>query len=250
LEFVKQFFEIMNKLSDLSTGVQPTWCPGCGNYLVLAAIKKAIGELNLEPKDVVATYDIGCAANMVNNLNVCGFATLHGRSIPVAVGVKMANPKLTVIAQGGEGGIVTEGGNHLIHAAQRNDDITVILNNNYVFALTTGQTSAATPKGLKTRSTPEGNPFEPLSAIDLAAVAGASFLARTQSSDLAQTTEILKSAIRHKGFSLVEIIQPCVIWLKDYPEENKSEKYQEKPFKDIKDFFNKKNYLGILYEKI
>ena len=114
---------------------------------------------------------------MVNNLNVLGFATLHGRSIPVAVGVKMANPKLTVIAQGGEGGIVTEGGNHLIHAAQRNDDITVILNNNYVFALTTGQTSAATPKGLKTRSTPEGNPFEPLSAIDLAAVAGTCALA-------------------------------------------------------------------------
>jgi len=237
------------KKTELSTDQIPTWCPGCGNYLVLAAIKKAIGELNLEPKDVVATYDIGCAANMVNNLNVCGFATLHGRSIPVAVGVKMANPKLTVIAQGGEGGIVTEGGNHLIHAAQRNDDITVILNNNYVFALTTGQTSAATPKGLKTRSTPGGNPFEPLSAIDLVAVAGATFLARTRSSDLAQTTEILKSAIRHKGFSLVEILQPCVIWLKDYQDLSKEITYLREPFKDVKDFFGKKDYLGVLYSK-
>jgi len=234
---------------NLKTKILPTWCPGCGNYLVLAAIKKAISELKLAPKEVVVTYDIGCAANMVNNLNVCGFATLHGRSIPVAVGVKMANSKLTVIAQGGEGGIVTEGGNHLIHAAQRNDNITVIINNNYVFALTTGQASAATPKGLKTRSTPEGNPFEPLSAIDLAATAGGTFLARTLASDLNKTTEILKQAIDHEGFSLVEIIQPCVIWLKDYQDWKKDIKYLEKPFQEVKDLIGKGNYLGILYSK-
>lgn len=239
----------MNQLNNFSTEVQPTWCPGCGNYLVLAAVKKAIGELKLPPKDVVVTYDIGCAANMVNNLNVCGFATLHGRSIPVAVGVKMANPELTVIAQGGEGGIVTEGGNHLIHAAQRNDDITVILNNNYVFALTTGQASAATPKGIKTRSTPEGNPFEPLSAIDIAAAAGGTFLARTLASDLEKTAQIIKEAIKHRGFSLVEIIQPCVIWLKDYQDWKKEIKYLEKPFKDIKNLIGKGNYLGILLQK-
>ena len=235
--------------TDLNTKIQPTWCPGCGNFLVLAGIKKAIAELNLAPKNVVVAYDIGCAANMVNNLDVCGFATLHGRSIPVAVGVKMANPKLTVIAQGGEGGLVTEGGNHLIHAAQRNDDITVILNNNYVFALTTGQTSAATPKGLKTRSTPSGNPFEPLSAIDLAAISGATFLARARSADLSQTTEIIKAAIKHPGFSLVEILQPCVIWLKDYQQGSEKKDYLKKPFKDSKEIIGKNDLLGILYQK-
>jgi len=238
----------MSQLNNLNTGTIPTWCPGCGNFLVLAAIKKAISELKLEPKEVVVTYDIGCAANMFNNLNVCGFATLHGRSIPVAVGVKMANPKLTVIAQGGEGGIVTEGGNHLIHAAQRNDDITVIINNNYVFALTTGQASAATPKGVKTRSTPEGNPFEPLLAIDLAATAGATFLARTLAYDLDKTTEVLKQAIKHRGFSLVEIIQPCIIWVKEYEDWKRDIKYLKKPFKSIKELIGKKNYLGILYK--
>lgn len=239
----------MTDRNKLNTDQIPTWCPGCGNFLVLASLKKALKELKLDPKNMVVTYDIGCAANMVNNLNVCGFATLHGRSIPVAVGVKMANPKLAVIAQGGEGGVVTEGGNHLIHAAQRNDDITVIINNNYVFALTTGQASAATPKGLKTRSTPEGNPFEPLSAIDIAAAAGGTFLARTLASDLEKTTQIIKEAIKHKGFSLVEIIQPCVIWLKDYQQETKDQRYLAQPLKNLKDIIGKQNLLGILYKK-
>lgn len=231
---------------NLNTGKQPTWCPGCGNFLVLTALKKAFTNLKLNPKNIVVTYDIGCAANMINNLNVCGFATLHGRSIPVAVGVKMANPNLTVIAQGGEGGILTEGGNHLIHAAQRNDDITVILNNNYVFALTTGQASAATPKGERTRSTPEGNPFEPLSAIDLAASAGGTFLARTLASDLGKTTQIIKEAIKHKGFSLVEIIQPCIIWIKDYKQKTKDRKYLANPFKNSREVIGRENLLGIL----
>lgn len=239
----------MSSLNNLNTEIPPTWCPGCGNFLVLAALKKAFTELKLNPKDIVVTYDIGCAGNMVNNLNVCGFATLHGRSIPVAVGVKIANPKLTVIAQGGEGGILTEGGNHLIHACQRNDNITVIINNNYVFALTTGQASAATPKGLKTKSTPEGVIHEPISAINIAAAAGATFLARTLASDLGKTTEILEQAIKHKGFSLVETIQPCIIWVREYEDWKKDIKYLDKPFENIKELIGKENYLGILYEK-
>lgn len=236
--------------SELDTIKVPTWCPGCGNFLVLASLKKAFTNLKLEPKDIVMTYDIGCAANMVNNLNVCGFATLHGRSIPVAVGVKMANPKLTVIAQGGEGGILTEGGNHLIHASQRNDDITVIINNNYVFALTAGQASAATPKGTVTRSTPEGVVHEPISAIDVAAAAGATFLARAWSGDLEETAEILESAIKYKGFSLVEIIQPCIIWTKEFVKKGKKGwKYLEKPFKNPKELIGKNNLLGVIYKK-
>lgn len=233
--------------NDFKTEKEITWCPGCQGYGVLAALKKAFVQNNLEPKDIVVTYDIGCSSNMINFLNVCGFATLHGRSIPVAVGVKIANPKLIVTAQGGEGGMITEGANHLVHAAQRNDPILAILNNNFVFGLTAGQASSATPKGVKTKSTPEGNPHEALSGIDLAAISGATFLARTLASDITRTTEIFSQAIKHKGFALVEIIQPCVIWTKELkiPGAN----WVEKPFKDINDLIGKNNLFGVLYKK-
>ena len=229
------------------TNQEITWCPGCAGYGFLTAVKNALSKAEIAPKDAVVVYDIGCSSNAINFLNVCGVASLHGRSIPFAVGVKMANPDLTVIAQGGEGGIVTEGANHLIHAAQRNDDITVIINNNFVFALTTGQASAATPKGLKTRSTPAGNPFEPLSAVDLAAVAGGTFIARTNAFEIQKTTEIILKAIKHKGFSLVEIIQPCVVWTKELVKQEGE--WVEKPFGDYKEVLGKEKLLGILYKK-
>jgi 2-oxoglutarate ferredoxin oxidoreductase subunit beta len=191
---------------------QPTWCPGCGNFAVLAAVKKSLTDLALPTKDVVVTYDIGCGGNMVSNLPVCGFASLHGRSIPVAVGAKLANPDLTVIAQAGDGGLLNEGANHLIHAAQRNDNITVLLHNNGIFALTTGQASSATKEGAITKSTPTGLKVKPLNALLLAASAGAKFLARTYAFDIPQTTKIIKTAISYQGFSLVEIMMPCLIW--------------------------------------
>lgn len=223
-----------------------TWCPGCAGFGFLTAVKRALSKSNIEPKDVVVVYDIGCSANAINFLNVCGVAALHGRSIPFAIGVKMANPKLTVIAQGGEGGIVTEGANHLIHACQRNDNITVLINNNYVFGLTTGQASAATPKGFKTRSTPEGNPFEPLSAVDLALVSGAGFVARTYAFDIAKTTEIIHQAINYKGFSLVELIQPCVVWTKDLVKQEGV--WLEEPFDSYKEVLGRSNVWGVLYK--
>lgn len=224
-----------------------TWCPGCGGYGFLTAVKKALSKAKIEPKDAVVVYDIGCSSNAINFLNVCGVAALHGRSIPFAVGVKMANSNLTVIAQGGEGGVVTEGANHLIHAAQRNDDITVLINNNFVFGLTTGQASAATPKGLKTRSTPEGNPYEPLSAVDLALVSGATFVARTYAFDIEKTAEVIYQAILHKGFSLVEIIQPCVVWTKELVKQEGI--WVEKPFGDYKEVLGKEKLWGVLYKK-
>lgn len=229
------------------TNQEITWCPGCAGYGFLTAVKKALFKAKIEPKDAVVIYDIGCSANAINFLNTSGVAALHGRSIPFAVGVKMANPNLTVIAQGGEGGIVTEGGNHLIHAAQRNDDITVIINNNFVFALTTGQASSATPKGFKTRSTPAGNPFEPLSAVDLVAVAGGTFIARTYAFEIDKTAEIIYQAIKHQGFSLVEIIQPCVVWTKDLVKQEGI--WVDKPFDNKMDIVGKSNMWGILYKK-
>jgi 2-oxoglutarate ferredoxin oxidoreductase subunit beta len=224
-----------------------TWCPGCGGYGFLTALKTAFSKMELLPKDIVAVYDIGCSANMINFLPVCGVSSLHGRSIPFAIGVKMANPNLTVIAQGGEGGILTEGANHFIHAAQRDDDITVLINNNFVFGLTTGQTSAGTPKGTKTKTTPQGNPHNPLSAVSLAVVSGASFIARTYAFDIPRTTEIISEAIKHKGFSVVEIIQPCVVWTKELIKQEGS--WLDKPFDNPLDIIGKENLWGILCKK-
>jgi len=203
-------------LSKYSTDQIPTWCPGCGNYAILQSLKQSLGELKIAPKDTVVTYDIGCGGNMINVLRVCGFVTLHGRSIPVAVGAKLANPKLTVLAQAGDGGLLNEGVNHLVHAAQSDDNITVLLHNNLVFALTTGQASYTTPKNMVTKSTPQGNPFVPLSPLLLAAVSGGSFLARAFAFDIPQTTKIIKAAIKHQGFSLVEIMMPCLVWSEPY----------------------------------
>lgn len=211
----------------------------------MTAVKKALTRAKIEPKDAVVVYDIGCSANAINFLNLSGVASLHGRSIPFGVGVKMANPNLTVIAQGGEGGILTEGGNHLIHAAQRNDDITVLVNNNFVFGLTTGQTSSGTPKGTKTRTTPEGNPDNPLSVVDLALVSGATFVARTSAFEIEKTADIIFQAINHRGFSLVEIIQPCVVWTKELIKQE--EIWMEKPFIDKSKILGQEKLRGILY---
>lgn len=245
-------------LSDYTFSSQaPTWCPGCGNFAVLAAVKKSLTDLTIAPKDTVVTYDIGCGGNMVNSLRVCGFAGLHGRSIPLAVGIKKANPDLTVIAQGGDGGLLNEGVNHLIHAAQRNDNITVLLHNNFIFALTAGQASSATPKNTTTKSTPQGVEYPPLNPLLLAASSGAKFLARTSSFDLEKTTQIIKKAIVYEGFSLIEILMPCLIWsdktslnlLKDQvfsPKELPSEKTQ------ILDFLAKDENrlaLGVFWQK-
>lgn len=232
----------MDLVSCHSFADQPTWCPGCGNFAVLAAVKSALAGLKLAGKDTVVTYDIGCGGNMVSSLEVCGFATLHGRSIPVAVGEKLANPDLTVIAQAGDGGLLNEGANHLIHTAQRNDNITVLLHNNGIFALTTGQASSATPQGAVTKSTPQGLEEKPLKALLLAASAGAGFLARTYAFDVAQTGEIIKQAINYQGFSLVEILMPCLIW----SDKETQEQVKEKIFYISKTINNRQNLLKYL----
>jgi 2-oxoglutarate ferredoxin oxidoreductase subunit beta len=231
----------------LNTICEPTWCNGCGNYMFIHALKNAILFLGKEPKDVVMTYDIGCSGNMINNLDVCGFAALHGRSIPVAVGIKRANANLTVIAQGGDGGVLSEGTNHLIHAARRNDPITVLVNNNMVFGLTTGQATPSTPKNFKTSSTPQGNNENQLSAVDLALNSGAGFVARAFAFDKERTEEIITAAIRHDGFSLVEIIQPCIIWAKELLKEMMEKKQYVEGSLEFDDVVGKDNLYGVLY---
>ncbi len=200
--------------NDLNTPAPITWCPGCGNFGILTASKMAIAELINEGfaqrKDFVITADIGCGAKIYDYINVNGFYGLHGRAIPPAVGIKLANPELKVIAYGGDGGLLNEGISHLLHAARYNSDITVVLHNNQVFALTTGQATATTEKGFKGKSTPLGTFEEPLNPIALTLEAGATFVAREFAYDVVHLKETLKAAIKHRGFSLVEVLQPCV----------------------------------------
>lgn len=225
----------------------PTWCPGCGAFIAKVAIEKAITNLKLSKKNVVICFDIGCSGNMVNLVDVCSIATLHGRSIPFASGIKAANPKLTVIAQAGDGGLLSEGLNHFIHAVQRNDNITLMVNNNEVFGLTAGQQSSATPKGALARAVNSQAKNEPLSVVDLAATVGANFIARVPESDLKMMAEVIEKAITFEGFSVVEIIQPCKIWAKKFPQ--RSFEKISKPFKNRIELIGKENIAGLLFIK-
>lgn len=198
------------------TGILPTWCPGCGNFGILTGLRLALKKLRLTPEETVISYDIGCGANMGGFLRTSSFLGLHGRAVPLACGVKLANPRLTVLALGGDGGLLGEGGNHLIHASRRNDDITVLISNNHLFSLTTGQASPTSPKGLKTKTSSQGNEILPIEPVSLGLVSGASFVARLFAGQVEMTAEVIGRAIRHKGFSLVEILSPCVTFDKNY----------------------------------
>jgi len=195
----------MNKLD---TNYKNTWCPGCGNFGILAAFKKAIEDEDLSK--IVITTGIGCHAKLADYINVNSFYSLHGRSIPAAEGIKLANPELKVIVFTGDGDSLDEGISHLIHAAKRNTDITVILHNNRLFALTTGQFTAVSPDGFKGKSTPMGSPESPINPLELLLASNATFIARSYSGNIKHLEEMIKRAISHKGFSIVEVLDPCV----------------------------------------
>ncbi|MEM4548093.1 MAG: thiamine pyrophosphate-dependent enzyme [Thermofilaceae archaeon] len=195
--------------SVFDTGRRPQWCPGCGNYGILAAVRAALAELGLKPESVVAVAGIGCHGRVTEYLGVNAFHAIHGRAVPVAVGVKLANPSLKVIVHTGDGDAYSIGLSHLLHAARRNVGIAVIVHNNMIFALTTGQAGPTTPKGVRTRSTPSGNPEEPFNPILLALASGATFVARGFSDDVQHLKELIKRAVNHRGFAIIDVIQPC-----------------------------------------
>lgn len=168
----------------------------------------ATGELS--PEKVVVGAGIGCHGKITDYLNLNSFAGLHGRIVPLATGIKLAKPDLKVIAFSGDGDSYAEGLDHVIHAAKRNSDITLIIHNNQTFALTTGQVTPTSPKGFKGKTTPLGSVEDPLNSLDLLLAAGAGFVARGYALEINKTKELIKEAIRHKGFSLLEIIQPCI----------------------------------------
>ncbi|MEM3422937.1 MAG: thiamine pyrophosphate-dependent enzyme [Candidatus Bilamarchaeaceae archaeon] len=186
------------------------WCPGCGNFGVLTALKMALAELNKQPHEVVISSGVGCCSKIPHYVMAYGFEGLHGRPVPVAEGIKLANHKLTVIAEGGDGDGYQEGLQHFVHVMRRNHDITYIVHDNQLYGLTTGQASATTLLGMKTKTTPHGvieRPFNPiLTAIDN----GATYVARGFAGDIPHLKELIKGGIAHKGFALVEVFQPCV----------------------------------------
>jgi 2-oxoglutarate ferredoxin oxidoreductase subunit beta len=186
------------------------WCPGCGNFGIRNVLMHALAELNIIPQKVVIISGIGQAAKMPHYIKVHGYHTLHGRSIPIATAVKVTNPELTVIAEGGDGDMYAEGGNHLLHGIRRNPDITVLIHDNQIYGLTKGQASPTTVIGMKTPTQPWGVFEEPMNPIALAIALDASFVARTFIGFMKETKEIIKQAIQHRGFAIVDIFQPCV----------------------------------------
>ncbi len=200
------------------TGRKPVWCPGCGNFGILVALRRALARLGLEPEDVVLVTGIGCHGRMSGYVRANTFHTIHGRVLPLATGIKLANPRLTVIGHSGDGDAYAIGMGHLPHAARRNIDITLIVHDNMVFGLTTGQATPTTPKGRVTCSTPYGNPEEPVNPLFLALASGATFVARGFSGDIPHLEELIVRAVKHRGFSFLEVIQPCATFFNVYSE--------------------------------
>ncbi|QOJ79444.1 2-oxoacid:ferredoxin oxidoreductase subunit beta [Infirmifilum lucidum] len=198
------------------TGRRPVWCPGCGNFGILLALRKALAELKLKPEEVVIVTGIGCHGRMSDYMRTNAFHTIHGRVLPLATGIKLANPELTVIGHAGDGDAYAIGLGHLPHAARRNVDLTFIVHNNMVFGLTTGQVTPTTPRGVKTKSTPFGNPEQPLNPVLLALASGATFVARGFSGDVEHLKELIKAGIQHKGFAFIDVLQPCVTFFNTY----------------------------------
>ena len=192
------------------SGDLPTWCPGCGYFGIMDAFYKACKELGLKHENICAVSGIGCSGRTPIFINSYGFHTLHGRSIPVASGLKLAREDLNVFAVAGDGDALGIGGGHLPHVARKNIDITFLLFDNAIYGLTKGQSSSTTPFEMATNSHPRGNPDEPLNPIRLALAYGASFVARGYAGEPEGLKEIIKQGTLHKGFSFIQILTPCV----------------------------------------
>ncbi len=194
--------------------IDVAWCPGCGNFSILKILKDALTELNIAPSELVMVSGIGQAAKIPHYLKCNVFNGLHGRALPPATAIKAVNKKLVVIAESGDGDMYGEGGNHFLHAIRRNPDITNIVHNNMVYGLTKGQASPTSSKGFKTPVQVNGVILEPFNPLAVAIGLGASFVSRAYSDDLEETKEIIKKAIKHKGYALVDLLHPCVTYNK------------------------------------
>ena len=198
------------KPKDYKSNIPPDWCPGCGDFGVLNALQRACSELKIAPHDIVVVSGIGCSSNLPGFFKAYGVHGLHGRPIPVATGIKLANKDLTVIATGGDGDGYGIGLSHMIHAIRRNVNITYIVMNNQIYGLTTGQVSPTSLLDMKTKSTPKGNVELPINPLMLALAAGCDYVARGFSGDIKHLVQLYKGALEHRGFALVDVFSPCV----------------------------------------
>lgn len=242
------------KLEDYNTDVKQTWCPGCGNFNIHLALKKALVELKKHPSEVFLSFDIGCNGNGGDKIEGFRVKGLHGRSIPFAVGAHLANRTMTVIADIGDGGCLHEGIDHLIHAIRSNYNITILIHNNENFALTTGQITATTKKGRGMYAFPDGKTEGDINIGNLVLALNPSFFAKGSSSDPSHLTKIIKEGIKHKGCSVIEILQVCPTYNKEGSKNLINSKLRKvKPTKDLntarKYTSNSKNiYTGVIYQ--
>jgi len=213
-------------LNDYAIAGNTAWCPGCGNFGILAALKKALVELGLSPWKVLMVSGIGQAGKLPHYLKCNHLNELHGRPMPAAIGAKIANHELVVIAESGDGDGYGEGGNHWLHAMRRNHQITYLVHNNQVYGLTKGQASPTSDQGFITRTTPDGA-VPPLHPLSIAIAAGATFVARGFAGEIDHLANVIKQAINHKGFALVDILQPCV----SFNHKNTFSWYKERVYK-------------------
>ena len=204
----------MATFKEFRNNVKPNWCPGCGDFSIQAAIQRAAANVGLEPEQLAVVSGIGCSGRISGYINAYGFHGIHGRALPIAQGLKLANRDLTVIASGGDGDGFAIGMGHTVHAIRRNVNITYIVMDNQIYGLTKGQTSPRSAVGFKTKSTPEGAIESTLSPLEIALASGATFVAQSFSSDLKQLTALIEAGIQHEGFSLINVFSPCVTFNK------------------------------------
>jgi len=254
--------------ADYRSDIEPTWCPGCGDFGVISAITKALSELKIRPENVVSVSGIGCSSRAPLFLKNYSMHVLHGRAIPTAIGVKIANPDLTVLVEAGDGDLFSIGSGHNPHAARRNIDITVLCMDNQVYGLTKNQISPTSREGLYGSLTPYGSIDKPINPISYMLTFGATFVAQTYAGNLKHMSDVIKKAISHRGFSFVNIISPCPTYNKvdtfkyykdktiDINEQGHNEldnlqKALELAMKDLEHYYNEsaKVPIGIFYQK-
>lgn len=250
--------------NDLNTKAENTWCPGCYDFFIMESVKRAVTNIvnqGTKHEDIAIATGIGCHAKIFDYLNLSGLYCLHGRVLPVLLGMKLGNPNLTAIGFSGDGDTYAEGISHLIHACRYNSNMTFMIFDNQTFALTTGQATPTSEQGFKPKSEPLGVVNQPLNPIKLTLSAGASFVARAYAKDIAHTAEIIEAAIKHKGFSFIEIIQPCLQFHFNkeqldksiYKLENHDKASMKAALEKAEEFdYNKKNGkipTGIFYQK-
>ncbi|MEK6935725.1 MAG: thiamine pyrophosphate-dependent enzyme [Nanoarchaeota archaeon] len=246
----------------LKTDFEITWCPGCTNFMILESVKQTLAKLidsgKYKQTDFAMTTDIGCNSKIYDYLNISGIYGLHGRSVATGLGIKLGNPKLNVLSFIGDGGCYNEGISHFIHTLRYNQDMTIIVHDNQAFSLTTGQPTATSQIGYKSKANPEGEKFKPLNPIKLALASNATFIARANARDIKHTTEILEKAIKHKGCSFVEIVQDCLIFNKEMDnKDNLMYKVDNKDKKKAEELANEWDYnskmgkipVGIIWEE-